>query len=185
MPCLAFSTCSQHLKDDALHRILNDLKRTRLSCRRMFWLFPHPLSRQQVVSHSQSSRVSPVELANGIGGKGVGEEPNHTKAGKPGPLYIINTLWHPLLYFSSWISYFKRIAYVGGGARLRSVALSQSEFNIFKLRQDDNCPTRNTSCTNRRETVFSPVGSLRCGDKPLSSQLGYFSIDASVPWLKD
>jgi hypothetical protein len=53
---------------------------------------PHPPpSCQQVVSLSQSSCVSPVELNNGgEEGKGrVDEEPNHTTAKKPGPLLII------------------------------------------------------------------------------------------------
>jgi hypothetical protein len=36
-----------------------------------------PLSRQQVVSLSQASCVSPVELTDGRGGEGVGDEPNH------------------------------------------------------------------------------------------------------------
>jgi hypothetical protein len=40
---------------------------------------PDLLSRQQVVSLSQSSCVSPVELTDGRGGEGVGEEPNHSK----------------------------------------------------------------------------------------------------------
>ncbi len=50
--------------------------------------YPHPLlSRQQVVSLSKSSCVSPVELTDGRGGGGgVGEEPNYTTARKPGPL---------------------------------------------------------------------------------------------------
>jgi hypothetical protein len=60
---------------------------------RMNRLLAHPLnllSRQQVVSLSQSSCVStPVELTDGRGGEGVGEEQNHTIARKPGPLYII------------------------------------------------------------------------------------------------
>ncbi len=46
------------------------------------------VSRQQVVSLSQSSRVSPIELTNGKGG-GVGvlgEDPNHTTARLPGLL---------------------------------------------------------------------------------------------------
>jgi hypothetical protein len=41
---------------------------------------PHPLSplsREQVVSLSQSSHVSPVELTDGRVGEWVGEEPNH------------------------------------------------------------------------------------------------------------
>ncbi len=48
-------------------RVLNDLKRTRLSRRLMIWLLSHPLplSRQQVVSLSPSSCVSPVELTEG------------------------------------------------------------------------------------------------------------------------
>jgi hypothetical protein len=50
-----------------------------------------PLASQQVVSLSQSSYVSPVELAGRemVGeevGEGVGMEPNHTIARKPGPL---------------------------------------------------------------------------------------------------
>ncbi len=57
-------------------RVLNDLLRTRLSRRRMSFLLPLPpfpsLSRQQVVSLSQSSWVSLVELADGEGGVGKG-----------------------------------------------------------------------------------------------------------------
>jgi hypothetical protein len=61
-------------------RVLNDLWRTRLSRRRMIWLLPHllPHLRQQVFPLFQSSCVSPLELTDGIGGrgwKGVGEEP--------------------------------------------------------------------------------------------------------------
>jgi hypothetical protein len=45
---------------------------------------PPPLSRQQVVSLSQSSRELPVELTDGKEGEErVGEEPNHTTARKP------------------------------------------------------------------------------------------------------
>jgi hypothetical protein len=42
--------------------------------RRMIWLLPHPspLSRQQVVSLSQSSCVSPIQLTDGReGGEGA------------------------------------------------------------------------------------------------------------------
>jgi hypothetical protein len=69
--------------------VLNDLKRTMLSCVRMIRLLAHPfplLSHQQFVSLSQSSCVSLVAVIDGSGGKGVGEEPNHTTARKPGPL---------------------------------------------------------------------------------------------------
>jgi hypothetical protein len=48
----------------------------------MVLLLPHPLSRQQVVSVSQSSFVSPVDLRDGRGGGGVGEELNYTKGEK-------------------------------------------------------------------------------------------------------
>jgi|LakMenEpi03Aug12_release.lakeMendotaPanAssembly.Ray.scaffolds.fasta_scaffold361101_3 hypothetical protein len=50
---------------------------------------PHPLPRlvcQQVVSLSQSSCVSPVELSAGRSGEGMGEELNHTTTSKSGPL---------------------------------------------------------------------------------------------------
>jgi hypothetical protein len=62
------------------HRVSNDSQRT--------WLLPHSSppclhSRQQVVYLSQSSYVSPVGITEG---KGVGEEPNHSTARKPGPL---------------------------------------------------------------------------------------------------
>ncbi len=53
----------------------------------------YPLSRQQVVSLSQPSCVSPVEFTGG--GDGVGEEPNHTTARKPGPLHIIQYVLAP------------------------------------------------------------------------------------------
>jgi hypothetical protein len=55
----------------------------------MIWLLAHPLTpvtRQQVVSLSQSSCVSLVELTDGKGGGRVGEEPNHRIARMPGPL---------------------------------------------------------------------------------------------------
>jgi hypothetical protein len=49
---------------------------------------PHrlTLSREQVISISQSSCVSLVELLTGEEGEVVGKEPNHTTARKPGPL---------------------------------------------------------------------------------------------------
>jgi hypothetical protein len=66
-------------------RVFNDLLRTRLSCRRMIWLLAHlpaPISRLQVVSLSQSSYVSPVELTNGRGGRSEGgaKSYDHEKA---------------------------------------------------------------------------------------------------------
>jgi hypothetical protein len=73
--CLISSVCSEQ-------RVLNDLRRTRLFRRLMIWLLPHPLSCEQVVSLSQSSCVSPVELTDRRGGK----DPNHTTARKPAPL---------------------------------------------------------------------------------------------------
>jgi hypothetical protein len=48
----------------------------------MIWLLAHPLSRRQVFSLSHSSCVSPVELTDGRGGKGVVEEPNQKTARK-------------------------------------------------------------------------------------------------------
>jgi hypothetical protein len=48
---------------------------------------PLPLSRQQVVSFSQSSCVLPVKHTFGSGEEGMGEEPNHSNARKPGLLY--------------------------------------------------------------------------------------------------
>jgi hypothetical protein len=56
--------------------------------RRMIWLRPYPEYplREQVDSLSPSSCVSPVELTDGVKGRGAGEEPNHTTARKPGPL---------------------------------------------------------------------------------------------------
>jgi hypothetical protein len=48
-----------------------------------------PLSSQEVVSLSQSSCVSPIELTDGRRGGGGSKEPNHTAARKSGPLYII------------------------------------------------------------------------------------------------
>ncbi len=51
---------------------------------------PPPQSRQQVASLSQSFCVSLVVLLTGEGGgKGLGEELNHTIARKAGPLYLI------------------------------------------------------------------------------------------------
>jgi hypothetical protein len=68
-------------------RALNDLKRARLSGGRIIRLHACSLSpppRQQIVSLSQSSRVSPAQLTGG-----VVVEPNHTTARKPGPLYTV------------------------------------------------------------------------------------------------
>ena len=51
------------------------------------WFGTPPLpSRQHVVSLSQTSCVSPVELTDGMGGGGGRKEPNHMTARKPGPL---------------------------------------------------------------------------------------------------
>jgi hypothetical protein len=55
-------------------RVLNYLQRTRLSGRRIIRLLTHPLStlsRQQIVSLSQSSCVSPVAFTDGRRGEGV------------------------------------------------------------------------------------------------------------------
>ncbi len=52
-----------------------------------------PLSREQLISVSQSSFVSLVELTGERGGKAVGEEPNHMPAKKPGPLKNHSKLW--------------------------------------------------------------------------------------------
>jgi hypothetical protein len=57
----------------------------------LVWLFRHtpPYFRQKVVSLSQSSCVSPVELTDGIGGEGeVGAKSDNGK--KPGPLEILS-----------------------------------------------------------------------------------------------
>jgi hypothetical protein len=66
-----------------IQRVLNDLERIRISRRRMIWLLPHTLSRQQVVSLSRSSCVSSVEFTDGRGGSRGGEEPNQETARKP------------------------------------------------------------------------------------------------------
>ncbi len=58
-------------KVNTIKYLLNYLQRTRPLCRRMIWLSP-PF-RQQIVSLSQSSCVSPIELAYGRGRYGVGE----------------------------------------------------------------------------------------------------------------
>ncbi len=54
-------------------RVLNYLQRARLSCCRMIWLLSHPLPpfRKNVVSLSQSSCVSPVQLIDGRGAGGA------------------------------------------------------------------------------------------------------------------
>ncbi len=56
-----------------------------ISCKERYVLCA-PVTRQHVVSLSQSSYVSLVELTDGRGGGRVGEEPNHTIARMPGPL---------------------------------------------------------------------------------------------------
>jgi hypothetical protein len=50
---------------------------------------PSTLSLVSDLSLSQSSCVSPVELADGRAGGGVGLEPNHMTARKPGPQYSL------------------------------------------------------------------------------------------------
>jgi hypothetical protein len=75
-----------------VQRILNDFQRTRLSRCRMIWLLHHalPPSCQPVVSLSQSSFVSPVELTDGRGGRwgGGAKTYNREKAWSS-----MNTLW--------------------------------------------------------------------------------------------
>jgi hypothetical protein len=68
-------------------RVLKDLLRIRLSCGPMVRLLaPSPLSREQVVSLSQSSCVSPAELTERVGAGGVLEvEPNHCDREKVWP----------------------------------------------------------------------------------------------------
>jgi hypothetical protein len=69
-------------------RVLKYLKRTTFSCSPMIRLLAHPLPPSPVGKLSLFLRllVSPVALTDGRGGGGVGEEPNHTTARKPGPL---------------------------------------------------------------------------------------------------
>jgi hypothetical protein len=55
----------------SVQRVLHDLKRTRLSRRRIIWLLVHPLTSQQVVCFSQYSCVSLVEKGGGRGGSGA------------------------------------------------------------------------------------------------------------------
>ncbi len=65
-------------------RLMNDSQRTRLSCGRMIQLLANPfppLPSTSCLPFSQSSCVA--------GRRGVGEEPNHTTARKPGHLLII------------------------------------------------------------------------------------------------
>jgi hypothetical protein len=70
----------------------------------MMWLLSQPLHPPppQVISLSQSSRVTPVEITYGEG-EGVGEEPNHIKARKTSPLQIIQSaLGWALLGKAAW-----------------------------------------------------------------------------------
>jgi hypothetical protein len=55
----------------------------------MIFLLPHSFPTSHVVSHSQSTCVSPAKLTDGRDREGVGEEPNNTTPRKPGPLHII------------------------------------------------------------------------------------------------
>ncbi len=63
---------------------------TRLSRRRMILAPPPPpfslLSRRQARPATLRKPEKERQLADGRGGEGVGEEPNHTTARKPGPL---------------------------------------------------------------------------------------------------
>ncbi len=86
-------------------RVLNDLQRSRLSCGRIIRLLSHPTS--PLPPHFPSP-VSKLPLFPGLpvcrrlsllmgGGKGVGEEPNHTTAREPSPqLIILYSLYWPI-----------------------------------------------------------------------------------------
>jgi hypothetical protein len=65
--------------------VVNDLYRTRLSCRRMIWLLPHPLpSPVSKLERDTQETEKERQYADGRG-EGVGVEPNHTTPRKPGP----------------------------------------------------------------------------------------------------
>jgi hypothetical protein len=88
------------LQCDLLHRkglrVLNDLKRAKLSCGRMIRLHTHPPSPSPVSNMSLflSLPVSfLVELSEWRRGKGVGVEPNHTTAESLALSKSFNTLW--------------------------------------------------------------------------------------------
>jgi len=53
---------------------------------------PSPISRQSAGPATHRKTEKERQLADGRGGKGVGVEPNHTTARKPGPLKIFNPL---------------------------------------------------------------------------------------------
>ncbi len=64
-------------------RVLNDLQITRLSRHRTIspTPFPSPVSKLSLFLSLPLCRLSSLRM-----GEGVGEEPNHTTAKKPGPL---------------------------------------------------------------------------------------------------
>ncbi len=85
LPGLAFNLLS-HYRPESIECFIEDQAFLR---RQLSHPIPlPPFSRQQFVSLFQSScAVAPVELTDGrVGGEGVGEEPNHTMARKPGSL---------------------------------------------------------------------------------------------------
>ncbi len=62
---------------------------------------PLPLSRQKGRPATHRKTEKERQLAHGRGGKGVGEEPNHSTARKPGPLQIIQYSL-PINLHKSW-----------------------------------------------------------------------------------
>jgi hypothetical protein len=94
------------INDRPLQKVLNDIWRTRLS-RSMIWLLPHtlPPSPGSKMDRPHTRRLRKRD--NLLTGEGVGKEPNHTTARKPGPLEIIqNYLGLSLLSFLNIHGYF-------------------------------------------------------------------------------
>ncbi len=86
-------------------RVLNDLKKTRLSRGSMIWLLPPPLP-------SISSTADPLRKRdNLLPEEGVGEEPNHTTARKLVIYKSFNTLWLSPSVAASWDTFYNLLHY--------------------------------------------------------------------------
>ncbi len=79
-----------------------------------------------------------------------------------------------------WLKYIKYIRsryfwFTKGGARLSSLVPTWVQLSFYRM-------TRNTSCINRREKVFSPV---RLSEKPFPGKQGLCSLEATLQRVKE
>ncbi len=97
------------IQEDRVQRVLKYWQRARLSHGRTIWLLLHPLpSPVSKFSLSTSSCVSLVKFTEKKEVEGVGEEPNHTTARKPGYSFNHSILSGGMLFWSrktAWLDY--------------------------------------------------------------------------------